>query len=95
MANRWLYCSVFALSFLLGWHIPAQAETLVVYGDDSYGPVIQLVDGKPAGTLVDILQAVGKKTGDVYDFQLRPWKRAFEEAKSGRGALVGKQSGGR
>lgn len=88
MRNRW-HLLPLLLALLGCLHLPLRAETLVVYGDDNYAPVIYLEAGKPVGTLVDILQAVGKKTGDVFDFQLRPWKRAYEESKSGQGALVG------
>ncbi|NVO05462.1 MAG: transporter substrate-binding domain-containing protein, partial [Rhodoferax sp.] len=89
MGTQWSARLLWLGAILLCWQLPLRAETLVVYGDDSYAPVIYLDAGKPAGTLVDILQAVGQKTGEVYDLQLRPWKRAYEEARSGQGALVG------
>jgi polar amino acid transport system substrate-binding protein len=77
---------VLAASGTAGLH----AETLVVYGDDNYLPVIHHgASGKPAGVLVDILRKVSARTGDTYDIQLYPWKRAYELARRGSGALVG------
>lgn len=67
----------------------ARAETLVVFGGDSFAPTTYLDQGKPAGSLVDILQKVSAKTGDVYEIHLFPWKRAFDHAQRGEGAIVG------
>ncbi len=67
----------------------AQAETLVVYGGDVFAPTTYLVRGKPAGALVDILKKISAKTGDDYEVRLYPWKRAFEYAVRGEGAIIG------
>ena len=66
-----------------------QAETLLVYGDDSYSPVIYSANGKPTGVLVDILRKVSERTGDTYELRLFPWKRAYEQARAGHAAIVG------
>ena len=71
------------------WAALAQSETLVVFGGDSFAPTTYLVNGKPAGTLVDILKKVGEKTGDEYEIRLYPWKRAYLHAERGEGAIVG------
>lgn len=74
----------------LGWVCAAvQAESLVVYGGDSFAPTTYVLQGKPAGTLVDILKKVSEKTGDTYDVRLYPWKRAYESALRGDGAILG------
>lgn len=67
----------------------AHAETLLVYGDDSYPPVIYSASGKPSGVLANLLRQAGERTGDTYELQLSPWKRAYEMARAGRGAVVG------
>jgi ABC-type amino acid transport substrate-binding protein len=65
------------------------AEHLDVYGDEAYPPLIFVDQGHPAGILVRILQAISARTGDVYDLHLTPWKRAYDAALGGNGALVG------
>lgn len=67
----------------------AHAETLLVYGDDSYPPVIYSANGKPTGILVDMLRKVSARTGDTYEVRLFPWKRAYEHARAGHAAVVG------
>ena len=67
----------------------AQAETLLVYGDDGYPPVIYSASDKPTGFLVDILRKVSAITGDTYEVRLFPWKRAYEHARAGQAAVVG------
>jgi ABC-type amino acid transport substrate-binding protein len=69
--------------------IAVHAETLLVYGDDSYPPVVYSANGKPAGILVDILRKVSERTGDTYEVRLFPWKRAYERARAGHAAVVG------
>ena len=65
------------------------AETLLVFGDDSYAPVIHNKDGKPSGFLPAILQRASELTGDRYELRLSPWKRAYEMAARGDGGLMG------
>ena len=74
----------------LGWAaIGAQAESLVVYGGDSFAPSSYLLQGKPVGILVDILKKVSEKTGDTYEVRLVPWRRAYDLALRGEGAVLG------
>ena len=67
----------------------ARAESLVVFGDDAYGPVIQKKEGKVVGVLPAILARAAEITKDHYDVRLYPWKRAYELAVRGEGGIVG------
>lgn len=68
---------------------PTGAETVVVFGDDSYAPVISLQGGKPSGLLVRTLEWVSNRTGDVYELRLYPWQRSYSQAESAAGGIVG------
>ncbi len=67
----------------------AHAETLLVFGDDAYFPVVHLKDGQPAGVLPAILKSAQDITGDTYVLRLSPWKRAYELAARAEGGVVG------
>lgn len=69
--------------------LPVAADRLVVYGDDRYAPVIYAEAGRPAGFLVDLLRRAQAYSGDEYDIQLMPWKRAYTLAQRGMGGLIG------
>lgn len=79
-------CTVLLLALVSG---VADAETLLVYGDENYAPLIYSTQGYPTGSLVDILRRVSERTGDTYEVRLFPWKRAYEHARAGRAAVVG------
>ena len=68
---------------------PVRAETLQVFGGDTFAPTTYIVNGEPAGALVDILKKVSEKTGDSYQVRLQPWTRAYDQAVRGEGAIVG------
>lgn len=69
----------------------AWAETLLVYGDDSYAPVIHLdkTTRKPAGFLVDLLARAQAYSGDTYVVEVMPWKRAYVMAQRAQAGLIG------
>ncbi|APW41105.1 substrate-binding periplasmic protein [Rhodoferax saidenbachensis] len=71
------------------WSGTARAETLLVFGGDGYAPGTYLLHGEPAGTLVDLLRRISEKTGDEYQVRLYPWKRAYDHAQRGEGAVIG------
>ncbi|MFX5494012.1 transporter substrate-binding domain-containing protein, partial [Acinetobacter baumannii] len=52
-------------------------------------PVIYAEAGRPAGFLVDLLRRAQVYSGDEYDIQLMPWKRAYAMALRGMGGLIG------
>ena len=85
--NKWILSCV-ALAWLLV-ALKARAETLLVYGDESYPPVVYNRLGKPAGALVEIMGRVSSLTGDTYEIRLFPWKRAYEHARQGRASVMG------
>jgi polar amino acid transport system substrate-binding protein len=67
----------------------ARADTVTVFGGDSFAPTTFIANGEPAGTLVDLLKQLSSKTGDEYLVRLLPWKRAYEAALRGEGAIMG------
>ena len=86
----WIRRCLVALALPIMAGTPAYAETLLVYGDDSYPPILYSgADGQPTGVLADILRKVSERTGDTYELQLFPWKRAYERARTGHAAIVG------
>lgn len=75
---------------VLALALPAAAETLLIFGDDAYAPVLfQRPGGMPDGALAQTLRRAERLTGDRYELQLMPWKRAYELARRGDGGLIG------
>lgn len=62
---------------------------LVIFGDDSYPPVIHLTQGRPQGFLVEVLERVEPRLQVRFDVQLMPWKRAYVLALREQGGLIG------
>jgi polar amino acid transport system substrate-binding protein len=60
----------------------ARADVLRLVAADSV-PTAYLVDGKPAGILVDLVTEAFHRTGHEVDISLRPWARCLEDAKTG------------
>lgn len=75
--------------FFLTYAVTGHSENLVIFGDDAYSPVLYLKNGKPAGVIVDLMVRMESLTGDHYDLQLSPWKRAYELATRGEGGVIG------
>lgn len=74
------------------WSVRAAAQDsrpLVIFGDDSYPPVIHLAQGRPQGFLVDVLERVEPRLQVRFDVQLMPWKRAYVMALREQGGLIG------
>lgn len=66
-----------------------QAAPWKVYGSDRYEPLLHLRDGQPAGSLVEILKASQRHSGDRFDIELTLWQRALRLAEAGQGGLIG------
>jgi polar amino acid transport system substrate-binding protein len=83
--KNWMWwCRAIALC-LPCW--AAQAETLLMNGDEDYAPISYLRDGKVAGVLPAILRQVEPLTGDRYIVQLGPWKRVYALGLRGEGGI--------
>jgi ABC-type amino acid transport substrate-binding protein len=67
----------------------AAAEELLVFGGDGFGPFAYLKDGKADGIMPKMLRRAGEISGDTYDIQLMPWKRAYLKAEKGEGGIFG------
>lgn len=82
--RNWVVAAVLLVQVALTW-----AETLVMFGDDRYAPLIYTKDSKAAGVLPAVLARVEQITGDRYEIRLSPWKRAYALAAEGSGGLIG------
>lgn len=58
------------------------AETLVLAAANTR-PTAFIVDGKPAGMLVDLVTEAFRRTGHTVEIRLMPWARCLAEAKTG------------
>lgn len=72
----------------------ARGATVRIYGDDSYPPVAFLQAGRPAGYMAVLLDRLQSATGDRYDLQLMPWRRAYELAMRAEAGLIGTSHNG-
>lgn len=66
-----------------------QAAAWKVFGSDRYEPLLHLRHGQPAGSLVDLLTASQRLSGDRFDVELVLWQRALRLAEAGHGGLIG------
>lgn len=80
---------VLAATVLCLTALSTRANTVTVFGGEGFSPTTYLDNGKPAGILVDLLNQLSSKTGDDYIVRLLPWKRAYEAALHGDGAIMG------
>jgi len=82
------FWSVLALVSIITTAPACHAEAIVVFGNEYKPPKILLKNNVPSGILVDILQSIGKETGQTFDIRLYPWKRALHLAVEGHGGIV-------
>lgn len=68
----------------------ATAENIIIFGNANKPPKNFLdSNGKPTGILIEIMKKVELELGDVrFIFKLYPWKRAYSEAKNGKGGII-------
>ena len=76
-----------ALTLLLS--TPSIAQELIIYGNHRKPPKVFLDNGEAKGILPDILRYVEERTSFKFRIELRPWKRAYRNAKAGSGGIVG------
>lgn len=78
----------FLLSLLLGHG--AGAADIAVFSGDGSPPKMYVQEGKSRGILVDILQYADQRlVNDKLRLALYPWARAYMQASSGDGGIVG------
>ncbi|WP_439135622.1 substrate-binding periplasmic protein [Pseudomaricurvus sp.] len=84
--KQWLFAGLWLM-----WSGVCSAETLVIYGDDHNPPKISVTSaGSANGILVDMMERVGERIGQTFEFRLLPWKRAYHEAVvQGAGLILG------
>jgi polar amino acid transport system substrate-binding protein len=70
-----------------GLTLRGYAENIVVFGPDAYPPLIYLEQGKPAGILPALFVRLAQDTGDKYDLQLLPWRRAMLYSEHDKGGI--------
>jgi ABC-type amino acid transport substrate-binding protein len=83
-----MYRFSFVLALCWGLVSNGWSETITVFGAEDYPVICYLQDGKPQGVFPQILAGVSRFSGDTYDLQLFPWKRAQLYAVEGKGAIA-------
>jgi len=58
------------------------ADTLVLAAADTW-PTAYLVDGRPTGMLVDLVNEAFRRTGHSVEIKLMPWARCLKDAETG------------
>ena len=79
--RRWFVIVVVLLLTAQGGHA-SDPERYRIAVDDWF-PYSFQKGGRPAGTDIDLLNAVGKSIGVVFDFDVVPWSRAIQMVKAG------------
>lgn len=65
-------------------------ETLPIVGDSMALPKNWVgKDKQPHGLMIDLLEAVSKKTDIKFTYDLSPWNRAFSQSSKGKGGIIG------
>ncbi len=67
----------------------AYGDELLIIGDDSSPPKYYLENGTPKGFIVDIVVWCLQDMKEPYTVKLYPWKRAYQMALGGEGAIIG------
>ena len=78
-----LVCRLFAVLILTLMGVGVRAETLLFAAAETR-PTAYLVDGKPVGFLVDLVQEACRRAGYPVEIRLMPWARCLAEARSGK-----------
>jgi polar amino acid transport system substrate-binding protein len=60
---------------------------LVIVGAES-APIVYLIDGKPAGFAIEILQEAFRRAKVPVEIRVMPWARCLMEARSGRADAI-------
>lgn len=81
--------AILVMAFLV-WPAAAYAqksvynENIVFSNDVYFPPYVFLDEGKPTGFAVELIQNLGKVTGQHVDVRLQPWKDVLPELRTGK-----------
>ena len=64
-------------------------EPLLILGHSNKKPKIFGSNHEPQGILIDILADIEQQLPATFRYELAPWKRSYENALNGQGAIVG------
>lgn len=82
------YLSLLLLCF--AGSLSSASEEVVIFGDNDYRPVIfRDAEGNSAGILSEVLRQFAKDSGMQLSLKLYPWKRAYTNAETGLGGVIG------
>ncbi|MEF2231466.1 MAG: transporter substrate-binding domain-containing protein [Pseudodesulfovibrio sp.] len=75
-----LLTALLSLTLLAG---PARARAVKFVSDLDFAPYSMLIDGKPAGIDVEVLQAAADKAGITLEIELKPWEQLMKMVAAG------------
>lgn len=89
--NNSLYHAATSLIMLVTLTFSPQCfgEAIVIMGNENKPPKVYIEQGEAKGILVDIMKYIDDRIPQAFEFELMPWKRAFEIARNGEGGIIG------
>ena len=82
---------LFAVFTVLFAPVRASAAEPVLFVGTTFHSILETgPEGTPQGVAVDLLNRISKMTGDEFDIQIKPWRRAMEMVRDGKATgLIG------
>lgn len=87
VTTRSLFVAV--LSCLLFLSVAHAGDAIVIYGNERKPPKNWVEDKKARGIIVDMMRWISKESGQEFNFDFYPWKRAYKLASAGKGGIIG------
>ncbi|MEH6347291.1 MAG: transporter substrate-binding domain-containing protein [Bermanella sp.] len=87
--NKFKNLSVFCLVIMMLSPVSGFSTELIIFGYNAKPPKDWTQDGKARGILVDMIRYAEKEMGRSLPVKLYPWKRAYNNALNGGGAIIG------